>query len=1186
MSIAMPNRARPALPSLVAVIALAAAIVAFGVIGFASAQAPPAAPTGVTVLASGGGFVVGWDASDAATSHWVAWMSVKDYDAERAAGDWTKALKYEHVASGGDTYVIPYDSSGEYYWIIVGSVSGASAVTWSSWHREKALVGTIGLTDDEITRAYVEDAIAYYDANGREATIAHYRSEGSVADGRSLTLLDADESMLLVYRIFPVLQDQYVGPGTTYTGFQRLIESATAAGAWVTDRGINPVTRQEEPRRNFVFLHDGLVFYAGHSVLVEDVAAATKEYVNRAIARYDAEGLQATIDYYNSQDSLEGQFYLFFIGADDNYLAHPIFPHLIGTDIKDVVGSDGQRLGEEIAQATEAGIWVEYLWPHPVTRREMQKVTWAARHDGLIFASGYYAGGSDTEAPPWQNVADPEQYTEDYVNRAIARYEEHGLDSMLNYYNSVASFEGQWYLFATDANDIYHVHPLISRLIGTDIKDVVGSDGYELGKALAAAPDGGAGVWVDYLWPHPVTLQEVPKRGYAVRRDGMLFASGYYPQVENPAGRTQDYVQNAIDYYQANGLDKTIAHYNSPESLDGQWNLTLADQNDIVRVAILSPNIIGRNLNLGAIGRQMTAATEDGIWVSVVYPNTRSSETLYAHTWAIRYDGLLFSSRYYDDRPDVPDAAKGDDQLTREYVEAAIARYDRDGRESAFAYYNSPQSLEGERALFVFEPDTFIIWVTLANPAAIGVPLPNHGEATAFMKAWIAATESGEGWFEYQGANYRTGQNEPKRGFGKVHDGHIFISSHSNLQQNIGETTKNYVNQAMAFYDEEGLEATIAHYNSRDSLDGFFYLFLMDENDIYLAHPIREDLRGTDIKEVTGKDFAGNYYELGKDIAKADENGVWVEYLWENPLSGQDEAKTTWAIRYKGLIFASGYYKPLPEEELPACLDADPREYTVDYVNRAIKRYEQDGLAAMVAYYDSVASFECNWYLFATDADDTYIVHPFKPELKGTDIKDLDPNFTDVNGNPLGTELAKAGEGQGVWVKYLWPHPATGWNATKVAYAVRKDGMIFATGYYPAPKDQPAHVQDFVQGAIDVYQNDGLDGVKNIYGQGENSEGLWFLQVLDENTVYVVHGSVPSFVGRDARTLSLPADVDGNPIVPQVLAATEEGVWINIPWAVPNGPENLKAHLWVVKHDGYFFGAAYYDSLPFVRNAE
>ena len=380
--------------------------------------------------------------------------------------------------------------------------------------------------------------------------------------------------------------------------------------------------------------------------------------MEKAIAKYSEEGLEATVAYYNSQASLDGQFYLFLIGSDDNYLAHPIFPHLIGTDIKAVVGSDGQELGREIALATEGGIWVEYLWPHPTSRKEQQKVTWAVRHDGLIFASGYYAGGPETGTPAWQD-ADPRDYTVDYVNRAIERYEQDGLQSMLDYYNSVASFEGQWYLFATDASDIYHVHPLIARLIGTDIKAVVGSDGYELGKELAKAVDGGEGVWVEYLWPHPVTLKEVPKVGYAVRRDGMLFASGYYPSVEDPAGQTKAYVEEAIQYYEANGLDATIAHYNSQESVDGQWSLTLADENDVVRVAILAPRLVGTDLKtVGAgrvrnIGEEMAAATEDGTWISFVFPNTRSSETLYAHVWAIRYDGLLFTSRYYDDRPDV-----------------------------------------------------------------------------------------------------------------------------------------------------------------------------------------------------------------------------------------------------------------------------------------------------------------------------------------------------------------------------------------------------------------------------------------------------------------------------------------------------------------------------------------------------
>ena len=507
-------------------------------------------------------------------------------------------------------------------------------------------------SDEDLTLAYVTEAIEFYGQNGLEATVEFYSSEASVENGRSLILLDKAESVLLTFHPIPTLVGQYVGPGSRFNAFGALISFATEAGDWDTTRGINPTTMQEEPRRILAVLHDGLVFSASHSALVEDIADSTQEYVDKAIARYDSEGLDAVIAHYNSQDSLDGQFYLFLIGADDIYLAHPIFAHLIGTDIKDVVGSDGQELGKEIAQATEEGVWVEYLWPHPVSRKEQQKVTWAIRHDGLIFASGYYAGEPETGEPAWRD-ADPREYTVEYVDRAIERYEQDGLEAMLNYYNSVASFEGEWYLFATDAADIYHVHPLLPQLIGTDINDVVGSDGYRLGEELAKATE--EGVWVEYLWPHPVTLEEVPKVGYAVRRDGMLFASGYYVPVEDPAGQTAAYVQQAIAYYEDNGLEATVARYNSKESLDGQWGLTLTDENDILRVAPLAQHLIGTDLKDLAtfrqreIGKEMVEATEDGLWISYVFPNTRSSETLYAHTWAVRHDGLIFMSRYYDD---------------------------------------------------------------------------------------------------------------------------------------------------------------------------------------------------------------------------------------------------------------------------------------------------------------------------------------------------------------------------------------------------------------------------------------------------------------------------------------------------------------------------------------------------------
>ena len=56
------------------------------------------------------------------------------------------------------------------------------------------------------------------------------------------------------------LEGQYVGPGSRFAGFQQLIAAATEEGSWVEGQAVNRTTKQEEPRRILVVLHDGLVF--------------------------------------------------------------------------------------------------------------------------------------------------------------------------------------------------------------------------------------------------------------------------------------------------------------------------------------------------------------------------------------------------------------------------------------------------------------------------------------------------------------------------------------------------------------------------------------------------------------------------------------------------------------------------------------------------------------------------------------------------------------------------------------------------------------------------------------------------------------------------------------------------------------------------------------------------------------
>ena len=516
---------------------------------------------------------------------------------------------------------------------------------------EPASIGLgVDTAAEERTLAYVSAAIDLYEREGLAATSAHYNSGASIEDGRYLTMINKSDLRILTAPIALNLVGATLPPTHPLT---RLARAATEDGAWLSHLATNPLTGQREPRRSYFVVHDGIVFSSGHFSVRANLAGVIREYVSHAITRYRTQGLDATIDFYNSQESVEGYLYLFLMDPDDIYLAHPIFPHLIGTDVKDVVGSNGYELGIEIAKATAEGHWVEYPWPNPATGREEPKTTWVVRHQGLIFASGYYTPDSDAEPPAWLS-ADPREYTVEYVQRAIERYDRDGLESMTNYYNSVAAFEGQFYLFAMDENDIYFVHPLFPGLIGTDIKNVVGSDGFELGKAIAQATE--EGVWVEYLWPHPVTLKEAPKVAFAIRHDGRIFASGYYPVPDDPEAYTLAYVQTAIDRYQTDGLEATIAYYSSEESFDGASFLFLVDENDLYLVHPLRPELIGTDVKRlkargidGAVydyGVEIASVTEEGRWFHNLRAATQGTGST-VHVWAIRHDGLIFGSAYF-----------------------------------------------------------------------------------------------------------------------------------------------------------------------------------------------------------------------------------------------------------------------------------------------------------------------------------------------------------------------------------------------------------------------------------------------------------------------------------------------------------------------------------------------------------
>ena len=251
------------------------------------------------------------------------------------------------------------------------------------------------------------------------------------------------------------------------------------------------------------------------------------------------------------------------------------------------------------------------------------------------------------------------------------------------------------------------------------------------------------------------------------------------------------------------------------------------------------------------------------------------------------------------------------------------------------------------------------------------------------------------------------------------------------------EFTVDLVKQALRRYDEEGREAILSYYNSPESAVGEWYVFICDENDQAIAHP-NQDLLGRDLKGDLGVDVAG--YRFGEVIAGAGEQGLWVDYLFLNPNTGNQEFKHAWVVRHDGLLFGSGWYQVLPSSPLDVTR-ADPAEYTVAFVDRAVRYYRAHGRAGAVQYYDTPESVDRDWYVFIVDENEELIARR-DPSLLGKHVDELGNTIDGVKFSEL--EVTEAGRR----VDYVFLNPATGGEGIKHSWVVCYEGLVIGLGWY------------------------------------------------------------------------------------------------------------------------------------------
>ena len=121
----------------------------------------------------------------------------------------------------------------------------------------------------------------------------------------------------------------------------------------------------------------------------DDRDAYTRHIVDQTIELYKRDGLSATLDYVNSTDSIDGQWYPFIIDEDGYTVGHHN-PRFRNRDPSERVDATGYFYGDDLLAATEYGLWVTYVILNPETGEEQREHTWAVLYDGLIFGSGWY----------------------------------------------------------------------------------------------------------------------------------------------------------------------------------------------------------------------------------------------------------------------------------------------------------------------------------------------------------------------------------------------------------------------------------------------------------------------------------------------------------------------------------------------------------------------------------------------------------------------------------------------------------------------------------------------------------------------------------------------------------------------------------------------------------------------------
>lgn len=503
----------------------------------------------------------------------------------------------------------------------------------------------------------------------------------------------------------------------------------------------------------------------------------------------------------------------------------------------------------------------------------------------------------------------------------------------------------------------------------------------------------------------------------------------------------------------------------------------------------------------------------------------------------------------------------------------------------------------GDGAFDIITPDIsgdvdglypFIVNATSWTRVADGAGPDNVGRAETILDTTAKSVEdvlaeledTGEAWVKHIYYHPPTGTDQLKNTYLQLHDGLVFGSGYYMLDATVQGIV---YDQIQEYGDSESMiqksNGTVLAGNTTSATEiASTYVFAVNSTTgVVEIQSIESDLIGTsDWDVITSITPTSKILEILNT-----EVGMWADYTFTNPVTGDKESKRTWLVLYDGLVFGSGYYAlDIPASGVKFVVENSIYAYDTNMENDAWVNVVTPDAPIMIDDHYPFVFNASTWRTVAHGAIPDRIGHvPYA--IINTGDRSLDDIHSDLKVN---------GE---AWVSYIFTHPPTGTPQLKYTYMQLHDGHIFSSGYYVFD----AQAQATVQNTILEYVNGG--GNVTSIGLDAVSEGPTpqFVFDINEKTGYASSpllgaGTSPTytFVVDPVTGVILAhnfnielADVhDWNTIISAIpvskvldVLSANAGMWATYEVASLEDDRTEKKRAWLALHDGLVFTSGY-----------